>query len=197
MNENNKKGGLFKSSEEVVSMFLGLVVVVVVVGLVVNMVQRNKGKIDVPGVVDQKKEEVTGLPTGTTANVEQLKNVGGRYVVKKGDSLWKIALARYGDGNKWKQIAEVNKLITPNRLLVGQVLLVISETVVSDSQTVERRVEAGKEYTVLRGDSLWKIAVWAYADGYRWVDIWKLNRSKLISPDKLGIGMALMIPSGK
>ncbi|MCU0620589.1 MAG: LysM peptidoglycan-binding domain-containing protein [Gemmatimonadales bacterium] len=46
------------------------------------------------------------------------------YEVQKGDSLWKIAKHAYGDGNKWKLIAEANKDVIPNPDLIkpGQVL---------------------------------------------------------------------------
>jgi nucleoid-associated protein YgaU len=46
------------------------------------------------------------------------------YEVQKGDSLWKIAKHAYGDGTKWKLIAEANADIIPNPDLIkpGQVL---------------------------------------------------------------------------
>jgi nucleoid-associated protein YgaU len=45
------------------------------------------------------------------------------YTVVKGDSLWKIALRAYGNGYKWMDIAKANKLHNPNRIHVGNVLL--------------------------------------------------------------------------
>ena len=42
------------------------------------------------------------------------------YVVRPGDSLWRIAAARFGDGDKWRAIAEDNHLYHPNRIVVGQ-----------------------------------------------------------------------------
>lgn len=49
----------------------------------------------------------------------------GSYVVKKGDNLWKIAKATYGDGNKYRAIfdANTNILKDPNKIQVGQVLV--------------------------------------------------------------------------
>ena len=47
---------------------------------------------------------------------------GTRYKVRKGESLWSIAQAKYGNGNKWKQIAAANPKIDPNRVQAGQTI---------------------------------------------------------------------------
>lgn len=44
---------------------------------------------------------------------------GGRHVVARGESLWKIAEAAYGDGTLWVKIAKANRLKRPNRIPVG------------------------------------------------------------------------------
>lgn len=44
------------------------------------------------------------------------------YTVKKGDTLWKIADKYYGDGSKWKKIADYNKIKDPRKLSVGKKL---------------------------------------------------------------------------
>jgi nucleoid-associated protein YgaU len=46
------------------------------------------------------------------------------YVVKKGDTLWKIAESNYGDGSLYKKIFEANKdiLKNPDMIKVGQKL---------------------------------------------------------------------------
>ncbi|WP_231675914.1 LysM peptidoglycan-binding domain-containing protein [Ralstonia pseudosolanacearum] len=44
------------------------------------------------------------------------------YVVKLGDSLWAIAGAWFGEPEKWKHIAEDNRLFPSQRLTVGQSL---------------------------------------------------------------------------
>jgi 5'-nucleotidase / UDP-sugar diphosphatase len=45
-----------------------------------------------------------------------------KYTVRKGDSLWSIAQAKYGNGHKWKQIAAANPKLDPNRVQAGQTI---------------------------------------------------------------------------
>ncbi len=45
------------------------------------------------------------------------------YRVASGDSLWKIAARTLGDGNRWKEIADLNPKVRPDRLVEGQVLV--------------------------------------------------------------------------
>ena len=52
------------------------------------------------------------------------------YTVQKGDTLWKIAVKFFGDGNQWRKIYEDNKdvLGNPDRIYAGQVLKIIVTT---------------------------------------------------------------------
>ena len=53
-------------------------------------------------------------PVATAAN----------YTVKKGDTLYRIAKEKYGDGKQWQKIASANPGVTPSSLRVGQTLVV-------------------------------------------------------------------------
>jgi len=174
-----------KSAEEIVSMFLGLVIVMVVFGLVINFFQKRRGSISVPGL----ESSVSEAETEGSFDAE-----GGRvdaYVVKKGDNLWKIASNRYNSGYKWVDIAAENGLSSPGLLAVGQELKL--PVIEAEKVEVEMAIEGG-EYKVERGDHLWDVAVRAYGDGYAWTKIWQANRDVLNSPDLLEIGMVLAIP---
>jgi 5'-nucleotidase / UDP-sugar diphosphatase len=48
---------------------------------------------------------------------------GGTYVVKKGDTLYRIAKAHYGSGKQWQRIAAANPGTSPQTLRVGQRLV--------------------------------------------------------------------------
>ncbi|MDD4938362.1 MAG: LysM peptidoglycan-binding domain-containing protein [Candidatus Shapirobacteria bacterium] len=191
MNLKKLKRKYFKSTEEVVSMFLGLVIVVVVIGLIFNFFQKKKGTINIPGSTDV---EISQSESG------KIFNKDGEYVVKKGDSLWKIAVSEYNDGYKWVEVAKMNNLKNPGVIEVGQKIVLpkveIKEVVVTDLQGKGNSIISG-EYKVVKGDSLWKISVRAYGDGYQWVKIWESNKPKIINPNGLEIGMVLTIPSLK
>ena len=49
---------------------------------------------------------------------------GGSYTVKKGDTLYKIARERYGDGKQWQKIAAANPGLSPSSIKVGQKLII-------------------------------------------------------------------------
>ncbi|MBN2190689.1 MAG: OmpA family protein [Candidatus Aureabacteria bacterium] len=57
----------------------------------------------------------------------------------------------------------------------------------------EVRVEV-KEYSVQKGDTLWKISEKVYGDPTRWTRIFDANKNKLKSPNDLKVGQILEIP---
>ena len=98
------------------------------------------------------------------------------YVVKKGDSLWKIATSY---GISVDELKKANNL-TSNNLDIGQLLFIPRE--------VEE--ETGVVYVVKAGDSLWKIA-----NSYG-VSVSDLKSANNLKSDTLSIGQQLKIPSG-
>lgn len=192
--ELKKRFKFFSSSEELISMFLGLVIVVVVAGLVLNFIQRNKNKVSVPGVTITQSDEST--------NDKDFEN---EYIVKKGDNLWKIAVATYNDGYKWTEIAKENKLTNPGLLEKDQKLIlpkierkevaVITTDKTETTGKGETKISTEqKEYVVVKGDNLWKICVANYKDGYQWTKVWQANKKILVNPSNLEIGMKLVLP---
>lgn len=68
-----------------------------------------------PTVSVQKARSATNAPSG------------GTYTVKSGDSLWKIAASKLGNGSRWSDIYNANKSViggNPNRIYPGQVLTI-------------------------------------------------------------------------
>jgi nucleoid-associated protein YgaU len=188
MNFLELKKKYFNSTEEVVSMFLGLVIVVVVGGLIFNYFQKNKGSVSIPGTTDISLNE----------DLKINKTAESTYEVVKGDSLWKIAQNKYNNGYAWTEIAKANNLKNPSSIEIGQKIILpkieTKEIITKSVEKINNEIAQGGDYKVVKNDSLWKIAVRSYGDGYQWTKIWQTNKSKLINPGKLEIGMFLTIP---
>jgi RHS repeat-associated protein len=54
---------------------------------------------------------------------------------------------------------------------------------------------APQEVTARRGDSLFSLAARHLGDGRRWTELWRLNRSRLTSPDLIRAGQGLLVPA--
>ncbi len=73
-----------------------------------------------------KLPKVTLTPTSTLTPTPQIQ-IGQAikesfYTVKKGDSLWNIALRSYADGYRWVDIARANNLENPDLIFSGNTL---------------------------------------------------------------------------
>ncbi|MBM3208681.1 LysM peptidoglycan-binding domain-containing protein [Candidatus Shapirobacteria bacterium] len=111
-----------------------------------------------------------------------------------------MALRFYGSGYNWVDIARENGLKGPEKILAGQELRIpkaeVRQPVVQATETAKGGLLAaepigGTEYTVVKGDSLWKIAVRAYQDGFKWSQIAKAN--KLANPNLIHPGNVLKL----
>jgi nucleoid-associated protein YgaU len=174
-----------KLNEESISMVLGALVIVIVGILVVNYFK-------------DKRSETTPEAL-TTTNESQ---IGKTHTVVKGESLWSISEDVYGSGYNWVDVKSANKLESEN-LEVGQELSLpdvsakkptATKKVATISQEVSQAKESisGDSYTIVHGDSLWNIAVRAYGDGYKWVNIAQANNLK--NPNIIHTGNVLVLP---
>lgn len=178
-----------ESREELISMFLGLGVVVVAVVIIFNFIMRTKGNVSLSGV-STKNQQVLTTPGATKTNEVGSNNT---YEVKRGDTLWSVAMAKYGNGFLWTKIANANNLKQPYSIEVGQKLTMPVVTEAEIKAVPKTTAPMALTYTVKRGDSLWKIATVKSGSGYRWVQLWSLNKAKIGNPDKLEIGMVLRL----
>ncbi len=62
------------------------------------------------------------LASPAPTEMASASGANGSYTIKRGDTLWKIASQHYGDGKKWREIADANPGLTPSELRVGQTI---------------------------------------------------------------------------
>jgi LysM repeat protein len=58
----------------------------------------------------------------STAPERPEKKPAKTYTVRSGDTLWKICQRELGSGNKYPEIAKLNKIANPNKIFPGQVI---------------------------------------------------------------------------
>ena len=75
--------------------------------------------------------------------------------------------------------------------LISEDLEVKDIEVLTDTKTDVAESISDTTYTVVRGDTLWDIAVRAYGDGYRWVDI--ANENDLVNPNLIHAGNVFVL----
>lgn len=186
-----------RSSESVISMILG-VLVVVVVGVLLFRYFRGVTTRTKITQESEKAAEAQKLAEQNGANVP----LPAKYTVQEGDNLWEISIKFYGYGYNWMDISKENKLSNPNQLEKGTELAIpdvpvkkpIGESVQEEVKTVSEGTPSitGGSYKVEKGDSLWEISVRAYQDGYKWTEIAKANN--LDNPNVIHPGNMLTIP---
>jgi len=179
-----------KSAESTISIFLG-VLVVVVIGVLLFRYFRNFSL--------SKKVENVGIENISTEESSEKFNseLPTKYVVVAGDSLWKISEKYFGYGYNWVDISAENKLRNPGILLVGQELTIPNVPVKKPllAENVKQKVAnpiTGSKYTVVKVDNLWNISVRAYQDGFKWVEIAKANN--IANPNIIHVGNILSLP---
>lgn len=174
-----------KLAESSISTLLGVFVVLIVFSMIFNKYfhwsKRTEPNYQLPSEILEEEE--------TEAKNRQLPTT---YIVKQGDCLWNISLIFYNSGYNWIDISKENKIKDPNLIFPGQKLAIPAAE--RRMPTPEGKMESiiDSTYTVKKGDNLWSIALRAYGDGYRWVQIAKTN--KLSNPNLIHPGNILSLP---
>lgn len=121
---------------------------------------------------------------------------GGTYTVKRGDTLIRIAERQLGDGDKWRQIAELNGVKDARDLQVGQILKMPKSAKPSGGKDDgSADLDAGFRETthvVRPGETLTLIARTYYGMSSLWTEIAMANQIK--DPTTVRVGQKLIIP---
>lgn len=117
------------------------------------------------------------------------------HAVKPGESLWSIAEDHFGDGARYKEIAELNRDLLgaqPSFLEPGWVLKLPAH---------QAKDAPAHQYGVLPGDTLSEIAQEQLGEANRWPEIYQASAGiaqpggvQLTDPDVIDVGWTLNIP---
>ena len=179
-----------KSTESYISMALGIIVVVLVGMLAFNFLgpKTDKGKVSEQAA---KTENQSERKEAVLVNV-----VPTIHKVKRGETLWMIAERYYHSGYNWITIAKANNLSDPGIIHSDLELKIPDADVIipapEEEITETPAVIEPQSYTVVKGDTLWKIAVKSYGDGFAWTRIAKANN--LSDPGLIHPGNVLTLP---
>ncbi len=146
----------------------------------------------------------TGVATAQQAPTAPDQAPSHPHTVVAGESLSQIAQAELGTSDRWVEIVALNRdaLASPDAIEVGQVLAIPSPPVAVPTVASTPEVPAPSDqpspprpHTVVAGESLSQISQAELGASDRWVEIFAVNRATLASPDVLGVGQVLDIPS--
>jgi nucleoid-associated protein YgaU len=180
-----------KINESTISMILGIAVLVVTAGLIINYFKNvNKEQISDNGIFDNQEVKTTELP-----EEPDLEKLPINYEVQLTDNLWKISEKFYGSGYNWVDVVEANNISNPDMIDAGMVLVIPQAEVIKpeiSQYTAFGQTIDSDTYTVEKGDHLWGIAVRAYGDGYQWVKIAEANNIQ--NANIIEAGQSLSLP---
>jgi nucleoid-associated protein YgaU len=196
---------VIKLNENTLSMFFGIVTVILVSVLAFRMYSENKPEIS----PESEQVVASSSPTPMLGDVKLEQAEDGvvypaelpeKYTVVSGDHLWKISEKLYGSGYNWVDIARENNITSPGTILVGQELKLprVAVKMTEDQKlAVVTKTESpisieGDSYTVVKGDTLWSISLRAYADGYRYPEIASANG--ITNANVIEVGQVIKLP---
>lgn len=179
--------------EQVMATVLGAVVVLVVGVLAYGYFRYNQ-----PNTAAKTEEELKLQDEGVLGASGATVALPTTHKVETGENLWTIAEKYYSSGYNFVDIAEANNLVDANSIETGQSLkipkvepkqMTVKKTLVPEI-TLNRI--GGTQYTVVKGDYLWEIALRAYGDGYKWTEVSKANN--LENPNLIHPGNVFKLP---
>jgi nucleoid-associated protein YgaU len=136
---------------------------------------------------------------GETLELPSTPAAATSYVVKPGDTLKAIAMARLGTPNRWREIYDLNRfqLPSPGVLPPGVSLVLPADAGPGalTSRAAGLATTALSHHVVRHGDSLSLIARRYLGSASRWPEIYYLNQHKIANPHWIFTGQMLAIPA--
>jgi LysM repeat protein len=124
------------------------------------------------------------------------------YTVQDGDSFGSIARTRLGKESLWPEIQQLNPEVQPHRLRAGkQIKLPTAAAIAARDSSRQQRAatpvapvaDAGRRYTVKKGDTIERIAINQLGSRKRQEELLALNPT--VKPEKIRPGDTLALPA--
>lgn len=123
------------------------------------------------------------------------------HVIQQGESLSSISLFAYGDARYYREILKANPTLDERKLRPGTKILIPDPSTFSAGRArqavarLEPTIDSAKEYRVVAGDSLHKIAIKLYGKPAKADDLYELNKDKIgDDSSRVKVGMVLKLP---
>lgn len=157
---------------------------------------------------------IGGVPSLPVASL--IDTTTTKYTVKPGDTLYELAAKALGNGNRWREIREMNSDVVPadGTLRVGMRLVLprsgdaasapepkpapepkrATPERAAPERAPSRSADGPRYYVVRPGDTLGMIAQRELGTVRRKDDLLKRNSSRILDEDQIYIGMKLELP---
>lgn len=132
------------------------------------------------------------------------------YELEQGDTVTTLANRFYGD-RKYKAMIrsdnEGKSLVAGTRIMLARYNFALeagtretftpapNHAAPKVKAAPSRKIAKAASYTVVDGDSLWKISLNVYGKGSNWGEIFKVNRDQMSDENDLKVGTVLRIPT--
>lgn len=202
---------LVNGSDSYKSLIYGIVTVVVlfiVIALGVRTLQQNQAEVDEGALTTQNLQEQTSKYTvaeGDTLwsiaeksyndgfkwnEIAEANNITDATILEEGTQLTIPEIA----GNQ----ADTSPEVSPSPTTVSSPTAAASPTAdptvtqtPAETQTQAQKI-TGNSYKIVAGDTLWDISVRAYGNGYKWVELARVNN--IVNPDLIYPEVAINLP---
>ena len=142
-----------------------------------------------------KIEKVEPMPALQPAVEEQVSEVElVFYTVVSGDTLGEIAHKLMGSAIYASQIADLNDIDNPRTIQLGRRLQIPGISFSKQSPLNTALPSTAMMHVIQDGETLSDIAQDYLGSPHMWIDVWNANKSRITNPDRLKVGVSIVIP---